>query len=118
MNSLDAFEKRLRDETASVEREIESHNQQLEALNKRLEGLKRAAELFDSEQSAIAELLKTGAANDGVISRELATSLAAKVQKATPSSKPSYAQERRAPTTQSRRKMPAGHASRAASQNG
>jgi predicted nucleic acid-binding Zn-ribbon protein len=58
MNSLDAFENRLRDETATVEKEIESHKQELEALNKRLEGLKRAAELFESEQGAISELLQ------------------------------------------------------------
>jgi hypothetical protein len=32
MNSLDAFEKRLRDETAAVEQEIQLHNQQLKAL--------------------------------------------------------------------------------------
>jgi len=50
MNSLDTFEKRLRDETAAVEKEIGSHQQQLEALNKRLEGLKRATELFESER--------------------------------------------------------------------
>jgi hypothetical protein len=31
MNNLDTFEKRLRDETATVEKEIESHKQQLEA---------------------------------------------------------------------------------------
>ena len=53
MNSLDAFEKRLRDETATVEREIQSHNQQLEALKQRLEGLRRAAELLESEQRAV-----------------------------------------------------------------
>jgi hypothetical protein len=37
------IERRLRDETDMVEKEIESHKQQPEALNKRLEGLKRAA---------------------------------------------------------------------------
>ena len=63
MNSIDAFQKRLQDETATVEKEIQSHNQQIEALNKRLEGLKRAAELFESEQAAIVELLQTGAAS-------------------------------------------------------
>jgi chaperonin cofactor prefoldin len=56
MNSLDAFEKQLRDETATVEKEIQSHNQQLEALNKRLESLKRAAELFEAEQGAISRI--------------------------------------------------------------
>jgi hypothetical protein len=50
MNYLDTFEKRLHDETATVEKEIESYKQRLEALNNRLEGLKRAAELFESEQ--------------------------------------------------------------------
>ena len=50
MDNLSTFEKRLHDETATVEKEIESQKQQLEALNKRLEGLRRAAELFESEQ--------------------------------------------------------------------
>jgi uncharacterized protein involved in exopolysaccharide biosynthesis len=57
MNSIDAFQKRLRDETTTVEKESQSHNQQVEALSKRLGGLKRASELFDSDQAAIAELL-------------------------------------------------------------
>ena len=56
---------------------------QVEALNKRLAGLKRAAELFESEQAAIVELLQTGTANGGGIPREMPTSAAAKVQKAT-----------------------------------
>ena len=72
MNSLDAFEKRLRDETAAVEQEIQLHNQQLEALNKRLEGLRRAAELLGSDQTAIVELLQTGTVNGRTISRETA----------------------------------------------
>jgi hypothetical protein len=72
MNSLDAFEKRLRDETATVEQEIQLHNQQLEALNKRLEGLRRAAELLESDQTAIAELLQTGTVNGRTISWETA----------------------------------------------
>jgi predicted nucleic acid-binding Zn-ribbon protein len=67
MNSIETFERPLRDETDMVEKEIESHKQQLEALNKRLEGLKRAAELFESEQGAISELLQAGSANGGVI---------------------------------------------------
>src|SRR5712691_11174688 len=87
MNSIDAFHKRLRDETATVEKEIQSHNQQVEALNKRLAGLKRAAELFESEQAAIVELLQTGTANGGGIPREMPTSAAAKVQKATTGAK-------------------------------
>jgi hypothetical protein len=117
MNSLDSFEKRLRDETAAVEKEIQSHNQQLEALNKRLEGLKRAAELFESEQRAISELLQVDTANGGIISREGPTSPVAKVQKATVSSKPADVQRRRAPNTQSRTKT-AGHARRTGNQNG
>ena len=57
MNAVDTHQKRLHDEIAAVEKEIQSHNQQVVALNQRLEGLKRAVELFKSEQSAIVELL-------------------------------------------------------------
>lgn len=61
MNStVETYQKRLRDDVSLVEQEIESHNQQIETLNARLEGLKRALELCDSEQSAVAELLRTG----------------------------------------------------------
>ena len=87
MNSIDAFQKRLRDEIATVEKEIESHNQQIEALNKRLEGLKRAAELFESEQAAIVELLQTGTANGSGIPREMPTAPAATCREATTSPK-------------------------------
>lgn len=59
-SSVETYQKRLRDEVASVEHEIESHNQQIETLNSRLEALRRALELFDSEQTAVAELLRTG----------------------------------------------------------
>ncbi len=59
MNAVDTHQKRLHDEIAAVEKEIQSHNQQVAALNQRLEGLKRAVELFESEQSAIVELLRT-----------------------------------------------------------
>ena len=59
-SSVQTYQKRLRDELSLVEHEIESHNQQIETLNTRLEGLKRALELCDSEQSAVAELLRTG----------------------------------------------------------
>jgi prophage DNA circulation protein len=59
MNAVDTLQKRLHDEIAAVEKEIQSHNQQVTALNQRLEGLKRAVELFKSEQSAIVELLRT-----------------------------------------------------------
>jgi hypothetical protein len=58
--SVESYQKRLQDEVSMVEQEIESHNQQIESLNTRLEGLKRALELCDSEQSAVAELLRTG----------------------------------------------------------
>src|SRR6516165_10557698 len=111
MTSLDKFEKRLNDETATVEKEIGSHKQQLEALNKRLEGLKRAAELFGSEQAAISELLRAGTANGGVIARRLSTAPVAKAQKTTSALKPIGTQKRRAPNTQSRTKPP-GHAPR------
>ena len=73
MNSVDTFHKRLRDEIAAVEKEIQSHNQQVESLTKRLEGLKRAGELFESDQAAIAELLQTSIANGGGITREMAS---------------------------------------------
>jgi hypothetical protein len=63
MASADTFHKRLRDEITTVEQEIKSHNQQVEALTKRLEGLKRADELFDSNQAAMAELLQAGIAD-------------------------------------------------------
>jgi TolA-binding protein len=118
MNSLDAFEKRLRDETTTVEKGIESHQQQLEALNKRLEGLKRAAELFESEQRAISELLQVGTANGDVIARELPVSPTAKAQRAATSPKSASSQSRRAPVSQGRSKTPTGKAGRSASQNG
>src|SRR5690349_4973195 len=117
MNSLDAFEKRLREETATVEAEIESCNQQLEVLNKRLEGLKRAAELFESEEGAIAELLQAGAANGGLSSRQMPTSPVGKVR-ATVGPRPTDAQKWRAPSIQNRSKAPTGQARRSASQNG
>jgi hypothetical protein len=82
MNSINAFQKRLRDETAPVQKEIQSHNQQLEALNSRLEGLKRAAELFESERVAIVELLQTGTANGSGISSEMSAAPATKMEKA------------------------------------
>jgi len=118
MNSLDVFQQRLRDETATVQQEIQSHNQQLEALNKRLEGLKRAAELFESEQGALSELLHVGTADGSVISRETPTSPVAKVQKATGSPNTTNAQKRRSSNSQSRNNAPAKRQSRTASQNG
>ncbi len=59
-SSVETYQKRLRDEVSLVEQDIESHNQQIETLNRRLGGLKRALELCDSEQPAVAELLRTG----------------------------------------------------------
>ena len=60
-SSVQTYHKRLRDEVSLVEQEIESHLQQSERLKTRLEGLKRALELCDSEQYAVAELLRLGA---------------------------------------------------------
>ena len=62
-SSVRSYHKHLRDEVSLVEQEIESHLQQSETLKTRLEGLKRALELCDSEQSAVAELLRIGAAD-------------------------------------------------------
>ncbi len=86
MKSVNEFQKRERDEVAAVQKEIQSHHQQVEALTKRLEGLKRADELFDSEQSAIAELVRTS------ISDGTAPASAATMQKAEASQKPTRAQ--------------------------
>jgi hypothetical protein len=55
--SIEAFQKRLRNGTITVEKEIESHNCQLEALSKRLEGLRRASELLESEQAAVGRIV-------------------------------------------------------------
>ena len=116
MNSLDAFEKRLREETAAVEAEIESCNQQLEVLNKRLEGMKRAAELFESEEGAIAELLQASTANGGLSSQQMPTPV--RKVRATVGPKPTNAQKWRAPSIQNRSKASTGQARRSASQNG
>ena len=116
MTSLDKFEKRLNDETATVEKEIESHKQQLEALNNRLEGLKRAAELFESEQGTISELLQAGSADGSVIARQMTVSPAAKAQRATTSPKPTAGQGRPAPVGRS--KTPTATSRRNTSQNG
>jgi len=116
MNSLDAFERRLRRERDTVEKEIESHKQQLEALNERMEGLKRAAELFESEQGAISVLLQAGSANGGVIGRQMTSSPTGKAQRASTSPKPTAAQGRTAPVGRS--KTPTATSRRSASQNG
>src|SRR5437588_4163168 len=100
MNSVDTFHKRLRDEIAAVEKEIQSHNQQAEALTQRLEGLKRADELFESDQAAIAELLQTGIANGRGITREMAPAPAAKMQRAAFSRKATGAQKQLGRRTQ------------------
>ena len=93
MNSVHTFHERLRDEIAAVESEIESHNQQVESLTKRLEGLKRADELFESDQAAIAELLQTRIANGTGTAREMATAPAATMQRAAVSLKATGAQQ-------------------------
>ena len=118
MNSLDAFEKRLRDETATVEQEIELHNQQLEALNKRLEGLRRAAELLESDQTAIVELLQTGTVNGRTISREMPTAPAARQQATATRFKAAVAPKQVNRSTPSRSKTNPAPRARAASHNG
>ena len=67
------FQKRIRDEIAAVEKKLESHNKQVEELTGRLEGLKRAGELFDSDQAAVAELLQVSLADGSHIVRHIAT---------------------------------------------
>src|SRR5712691_9367416 len=118
MNSIDAFHKRLRDETATVEKEIQSHNQQVEALNKRLAGLKRAAELFESEQAAIVELLQAGTANGSGVPRQMSISPAATVQKATTGAKAAAAHNQLGRSQIGRGKTKTGPNARTASQNG
>jgi hypothetical protein len=118
MNSLDAFEKRLRDETATVEQEIQLHNQQLEALNKRLEGLRRAAELLGSDQPAIVELLQTGTVNGRTISREMPTAPAARQQATATRFKAAVAPKQLNRSTPSRSKTNPAPRARAASHNG
>jgi hypothetical protein len=118
MNSLDAFEKRLRDETATVEQEIQLHNQQLEALNKRLEGLRRAAVLLESEQPAIVELLQTGTVNGRTISREMPTAPAARQQATATRFKAAVAPKQLNRSTPSRSKTKTAPNARAASHNG
>jgi hypothetical protein len=117
MNSVDTFHKRLRDEFAAVEKEIQSHNQQVESLTKRLAGLKRADELFESDQAAIAELLQSGIANGSGITREVATAPAATMQRAAGGLKTTGTQKQLGRRTQvGRGKMQTGRAP--ASRNG
>ena len=82
MNSVDTFKKRLHEEIAAVEQEIQAHNQQVEALSKRLEGLKRADELFESDQAAVAELLQASIGNGSGITRQMATTPAVTTHRA------------------------------------
>jgi hypothetical protein len=118
MNSIDAFQKRLRDETTTVEKESQSHNQQVEALSKRLGGLKRASELFDSDQAAIAELLQAGTANGG-IPRQMSAAPAAEMQKAAVNIKATTARTQVARNAQiDRGKSKTAPKVRAASHNG
>jgi hypothetical protein len=100
MNSADTVQMRLRDEVAAVEKEIESHNQQLEALRTRLDGLKRAAELAETEQAAIAELLQTSMANGGGIGRSMTARPATTRQRAAASPKARGAQKQLGRVTQ------------------
>src|SRR5712692_2488472 len=120
MNSVDTFHKRLRDEIAAVEKEIQSHNQQVEALTKRLEGLKRADELFESDQAAIAELLQASIVDGSGTTGEMATAPAAKVQKAAASPKATSAHMQLGGNTHQtgRGKTKIGRDARTASQNG
>jgi hypothetical protein len=115
----DEFGRHVLDEIAAVEKEIQSHNRQIEALTKRLEGLKRADELFDSDQAAIAELLQTGVADGSGTAGGMATAPAAKVQKAPPSPKPTASHKQLGRNTQiSRGKPKTGTNTRTANQNG
>ena len=71
MISVETYQKRLQDEIATVQSEIDRCNQQIEVSNKRLEGLKRALELFDSDQSAVSELLRASLSAETAAPRTL-----------------------------------------------
>jgi len=118
MNSIDACQKRLLEETTVVEKEIQSHNEQVEALNERLAGLQRAIELFASEQAAILELFQTGTASGDGIHREIATAPATMMQKVAirPKATAARKQIRRTPQV-NRGKTKTGTNARPASQN-
>jgi hypothetical protein len=99
MSSVETYQKRLRDEVSAVEKEIQSRNEQIEQLNKRLEGLKRAVELFESEQPAMVELLRTSLPDgDGGASR-MVTEPRATTQKAATSSVQGLPQKQSAHTS-------------------
>ena len=120
MASVDTFHKRLRDEIAAVEKEIQSHSQQVERLGKRLEGLTRADELFDSDETAIAELLQASMTNGSSATRELATAPATTVQRAATRPQPTGAQPQPGRSTQvsQGKTRPAQTVTRAGDQNG
>jgi hypothetical protein len=119
MASVDTFHKRLREEITTVEQEIQAHNEQVEALTKRLEGLKRADELFDSDQAAMAELLQAGIADGNGPTQERATAPAVKVQNAPTSPKAAAEhQQLRRNTQLSRGQKKIGREARAVSRNG
>jgi hypothetical protein len=107
-SSVDTYQRRLRDEVSLVEQEIESHNQQIETLNTRLEGLKRALELCDSEQSAVAELLRTGVAGLELVVASPSRAMAAASNKSAPVRKAAPAQ--RQPTAAMRNAQRGGKA--------
>ena len=69
MASVDLFKSQLREQIAAVEQEIQRRNQQVDALSTRLESMKRADQLFESDQTAVAELLQASIANGSDISR-------------------------------------------------
>jgi hypothetical protein len=93
MNSIETYQKRLRDEVSAVEKEIQSHNEQNEQLNKRLEGLKRAVELFASEEPAITELLRTSIPNGDGSARGMAIEPTATTRKTATSHRRSLPQK-------------------------
>jgi hypothetical protein len=93
MNSVETYQKRLRDEVSAVEKEIHSRNEQIEQLNKRLEGLKRAVELFESEQPAMVELLRTSMPDGDGSARGTAIELTATTKKAATSYRKSLPQK-------------------------
>jgi hypothetical protein len=89
MNSLDTFRKRIRGEIAAVGHEIQSFNQQVEALTQRLDGLKCADELFDSDQTAVFELLQAAGTDGSNILRQAANVIPATLGQRAVSPKPS-----------------------------
>jgi chromosome segregation ATPase len=114
MNPVDSYQKQLRGELANIEKEITSHNQQIAALNLRLEALKRALELFESDQSAVAELLRTADPKlDGLIGKtSAAPAKAQSVQRPASTAKQSTSSTRAAPASAARNRPPAGQAAR------